>query len=142
MIIVDTTILVYASGDAHALQAPCQKLFAVQANRQINATTTFEVIQEFAHVRARRRPRADAAGLARAYITLLDPFPTEAADLALGLRLFAAVPALGGFDAVLAAVALNRNAEALVSADRAFGGVPGLRWVDPATADLDALLRG
>lgn len=142
MIIVDTTIMVYASGDAHSLQAPCQKLLAAQTSRQIDASTTLEVIQEFAHVRARRRPRADAAELARAFIMLLDPLPTQATDLVLGLRIYETVPALGAFDAVLAAVALNRNAETLVSADRAFGGVPGLRWVDPATTDLDALLRG
>ena len=31
------------------------------------ATTTIEVIQEFCHVRARRRDRTDAAALARSY---------------------------------------------------------------------------
>jgi hypothetical protein len=48
---------------------------------------------------------------------------TEAVDL--GLTLFERYPALGAFDAVLAAVALNQRTETLVSADRAFGHVAG-----------------
>jgi hypothetical protein len=38
------------------------------------------------------------------------------------------------------AVALNQRVEALVSADRAFGEVPSLPWVDPATPNLDYLI--
>jgi len=49
-------------------------------------------------------------------------------------------PLLGAFDSVLAAVALNRQAEALVSADRAFGSVRTLPWIDPATPALDSLV--
>jgi predicted nucleic acid-binding protein len=49
-------------------------------------------------------------------------------------------PELGAFDAVLAGLALNRNVQALVSADSAFGQVSDLRWIDPATSALDALL--
>jgi predicted nucleic acid-binding protein len=44
------------------------------------------------------------------------------------------------FDAVLAAVALARGAEALVSADRAFASVPGLTWIDPAAPDVNPYL--
>jgi predicted nucleic acid-binding protein len=49
---------------------------------------------------------------------------------------------LEAFDAVLAAAAMGRGADALVWADRAFAAVPGLRWVDPATAELDRLIGG
>jgi predicted nucleic acid-binding protein len=43
------------------------------------------------------------------------------------------------FDAVLAAVTLNREAQ-LVSSDRAFATVPGLRHVDPAGPDFERLV--
>jgi uncharacterized protein len=65
---------------------------------------------------------------------------TRTEDLDLGLTLFERYPALGAFDAVLAAIALNQRVEALVSADRAFGEVPNLPWVDPATPNLDHLI--
>ena len=50
--------------------------------------------------------------------------------------------ALGAFDAVLAAVALNRGADALFSADPAFSAIPGLRWVDPASRELQRFVGG
>ena len=61
-------------------------------------------------------------------------------DLDRGLSLFEQYPALGAFDAVLAAVALERRAEALVSADRAFASVPGLPLVDPASPAIMRLI--
>ena len=96
-----------------------------------------EAIQEFTHVRARRRSRADAASLARRFVEAFSLLVTNEDDLELGLALFERHLRLGAFDAVLAAVALNRHAEALVSAARAFGEIPQLQWIDPATPDLD-----
>lgn len=141
MIVIDTTILVCAVGDSHPLREPCRKLFVALREGRVEARTTIEVVQEFAHIRARRRMRANAAALARAYTVLLKPYPVDTADLLLGLTLFEQTPALGAFDAVLAATALNRQAEALISADKAFGDVTDVRWIDPAMQELDALLR-
>ena len=109
----------------------------------VQATTTVEAIQEFVHVRARRRSRADAAMLGRAYATLLSPLlqPSEE-HLAAGLRLYERNEAVGAFDAVLAAAAIATNADALVSADRSFDGIRGLRWVDLGGSGLEALLAG
>jgi uncharacterized protein len=61
-------------------------------------------------------------------------------DLEAGLRLYEENADLGSCDAVLAAVALNRDADALVSADRAFASVRGLPYVNPASPELDELL--
>jgi predicted nucleic acid-binding protein len=140
LIILDTTVLAYAVGDAHPLREPCRRLLAAHANGTIEATTTVEVLQEFAHVRARRRTREDAVNLTRLYVVALNPIVTTAADLDAGLSLFGQHAELGAFDAVLAAVALARGAEALVSADRAFASVPELAWIDPSTAAVDHLL--
>jgi predicted nucleic acid-binding protein len=140
MIILDTTVLSYAVGDEHPLRAPCRRLLTAHGDGRIEATTTVEVVQEFVHVRARRRSRADAVALGRYYraaFVLLSSLPD---DLDLGLDLFARYPSLGAFDAVLVAVALNRHAEALVSGDRAFGEVHALPWIDPATQALDHLI--
>ena len=99
VILLDTTVLVYAVGEAHPLAES-----------------------------ARRRTRQDATTLARAFSTLLSPLQLVGPQhLEAGLSLWAATPALGAFDSVLAALALSLDAE-LVSADRAFADVPGLRW--------------
>jgi predicted nucleic acid-binding protein len=73
MIVLDTTVFVYAKGADHPLRDPCRELIAAIADERIEATTTAEVIGEFVHVRARRRGRGDAAALGRAYAELLSP---------------------------------------------------------------------
>ncbi|CAN5191653.1 hypothetical protein BH24ACT1_BH24ACT1_03610 [soil metagenome] len=113
---------------------------AVQEGR-VDARTTGEVIQEFAHVRSRRRWREDAVELARRYAILLSPLLLPTAEyLDDGLSLYPRHPGLGAFDAILAAVAIARGADALVSADAGFAGVPGLRHVDLASRELQALI--
>ncbi len=132
MIVLDTTVLVYAKGAEHPLREPCRELIAAIADARLDATTTPEAIQEFAHVRARRRGRADAAAVARDYAVLLAPLITVSGeDLGRGLELFERHEALGAFDAVLAAAAIAREAAALVSADGAFSSINGLSHVTP-----------
>jgi predicted nucleic acid-binding protein len=140
MIILDTTVLAYAVGELHALREPCRRLLVAHADGVIEATTTVEVLQELAHVRARRRPREDSVNLTRQYAAALNPIVTTAADLDAGLLLFRDHAELGAFDAILAAVAIQRQAECLISADRAFASVPGLAWIDPSGPEAAALL--
>lgn len=140
MIVLDTTVLAYAVGEEHPLRDPCRRLLAAHADGRVEATTTVEVIQEFAHIRGRRQTRKDAVRLARRYMAAFSLLVTTPDDLDRGLDLFEQYPALGAVDAVLAAVALDRRAEALVSADRAFASVPGLPLVDPATPAIMRLI--
>ena len=73
MIVLDTTVLVYATGSEHPLREPCRQLVDAIANGVLTATTTVEVIQEFTHVRVRRMGRADASLLAESFTDLLAP---------------------------------------------------------------------
>jgi predicted nucleic acid-binding protein len=134
VILLDTTVLVYAAGRDHPLRDPCQRLLEAHARRAVRCTTTVEVVQEFTHIYGRSRTRPDATAVARRYLAAFDLLPSTPADLALGLQLYEAHERLGAFDAVLAAVALNHGVEALVSADRDFAVVPDLHWIDPRSA--------
>lgn len=141
MIVLDTTVLVYATGTEHPLRDPCRRLVAAIAAGTVAATTTVEVVQEFVHVRARRRSRPDAAEVGAAYTRLLSPLLSVTTDdLLSGLQLFRSVERLSAFDAVLAAAALSRSARALVSADSAFATVPELSVVFPEASEIDRLL--
>jgi hypothetical protein len=143
VIVVDTTVLVYAKGAAHPLRDPCRDLIGAIADGTVEATTTVEVIQEFVHVRARRRGRDDAVRLGDDYVELLAPLLSVTThDLRSGLELFRRLEPLGAFDAVLAAAALSADAEHLVSADRAFTAVGKPRHVFPDRDGIDGLLGG
>jgi uncharacterized protein len=143
LIVLDTTVFVYAVGVEHPLKEPSKRVLEAVQSGALQAATTTGVLQEFAGVRSRRRPRSDAAALARDFAVLLSPLQrVEENDLDLGLRIFERSDQLGSFDAVLAAVAINRDAEALVSSDRAFRGVRDLRHIDIGGPELDELLGG
>jgi predicted nucleic acid-binding protein len=141
VIVLDTTVLVYAKGTGHPLRNPCRTLIAAIAERNLQATTTVEVIQEFVHIRARRRDRADATALGGDYADLLSPLLTPTGEhLRDGLALFERNERLGAFDAVLAASAMGSGASALVSADAAFAAVPGLTHIVPDDTGIAELL--
>lgn len=139
MIVLDTTVLLYAVGTEHRFREPCRTLVRAIADGDIAATTTVAAVQEFAHVRA--RSRADAAELANDYIELLSPLlVVEEPDLREGLRLFATIERLGSFDAVLAAAARSAGADALVSADEAFTSVATITHIVPDDDGVGRLL--
>ena len=141
MIVLDTTVLVYALGSDHPFRQPCRRLIGAVTSGDVAATTTVEVVQEFVHVWARRRDRRAAAELGLDYAELLSPLLQVDVDgLRTGLALFSSGDRLGAFDAVLAAAALASGAERLVSADRAFGTVHGLAHVLPDANGVRQLL--
>jgi uncharacterized protein len=136
VILLDTTVLVYAVGAEHRLRAPCRGVVELVREGGVRATTTLEVIQEFAHVRSQRRSRSEAAVLARDYAIGLGPLARpDLDDLLEALGLFERSDALGAFDAVLAAAA-RRRGWALMSADHAFAQVRGLVHLDPASPSI------
>jgi hypothetical protein len=141
MIVLDTTVLIYAVGVEHPYREPSRQLIDAVRTARLTATTTVEVIQEFLHVYSRRRTRAEAATLAGDYATLLSPaLVTDVRALRAGLDLFLAHERLGAFDAVLAGAAIGAGAGALVSADPAFAGISRLPHVLPDAAGVGALL--
>ena len=143
MIVVDTTVLVYAVGEEHELAGPSRALIEAVGAGHVSATTTAEVIQEFVHVRSRRRGRSDAVRIGRALVELFAPLLlVERSALDQGLRLYERLPELGAFDAVLAAAAHESKATGLVSADRGFASVPRLRFIELGSPALSTLIAG
>ena len=142
MIVLDTTVLVYAVGSDHPLRDPSRELISAIAAGKLRATTTVEVLQEFTHVRARRRGREDGARLARDYLDVLSPLLLVGEDdLREGLRLYARGERIGAFDAVLAAAASRSSAAAIVSADAAFAEADVPHMV-PDVRGVTGLLSG
>jgi predicted nucleic acid-binding protein len=140
VIVLDTTVLVYAVGAEHPLREPCRRIVKAVTEGRVAATTTVEVVQEFVHVANRRADRRRVVTAGRRYAALLAPLLVATSDdLEQALSLYERHRELGALDALLAATAMRSDAAALVSADRQFGTVGGLPWVDPAGNDLEAL---
>ena len=58
--------------------------------------------------------------------------PITTTEIATAMRLLAETPDLSARDAVHAAVVIEHNLEGIISADRDFVRVPGIRRYDPA----------
>ena len=140
MYVLDTNVFVYAVGQPHRLRNPAQALLRAADVDRVSISTTPYVVQEFAHVYAARRPREEADQLARDVARTAAPLVTAIErDVPIALELFAEHPRLDAFDCLLAAVVMREGAEGLISADRGFSTVAGLRWVDLAGLDVDEL---
>jgi uncharacterized protein len=111
MIILDTTVLVYAKGTDHPLRA--------QRRTRSDAASL----------------GSDYADLLSPLLAADDK------QLRRGLVLFERHERLGAFDAVLAAAAMDADASAFVSADGAFADVPGLSHIIPDDREVKKLLE-
>jgi uncharacterized protein len=139
MLLLDTNVLVYAVGRAHPLRDPARALLHAAEQGRVAITTTPEVIQEFTHVYSLTRPRRDAAELALDFARACSPLvASREIDVPVAAELFTEFEPIGAFDCLLAAIGLREQVD-LVSADRAFGFVRSLNWIDLATFDVEAL---
>lgn len=119
-ILLDTTVLTYAAGDrSHRLYPPAAEIVRGIDQATIRATTTPEVLQEFMHVRSRRRTRENAQAWVERYAAMLSPLVVVGEHTILrAAQVFAERPSIGAFDAVLVAVLLEADDLELVTADR------------------------
>ena len=141
-VLFDTAVFVYAVGTQHMYREPCRRLLQPDQHSGMTAEASVQAIQELLHQRTRRTGnRAEAVEVADAMASLCQLHDLTERDLRLGLRLFASAPGLEGRDALHAATALNRGIGTVISPDRAFEEVPGLRRLDPveAVSQLDVL---
>ena len=137
----DTAVFVYAVGGPHRYREPCEAIVARATAGELAGEASVDLVQEFLHRRAvRLRDRVAAARQAREVAGLCELHPLRPEDLLMALRLFEASRGLNARDAAFAAVALNRGIEVILSPDRHFDEVPGLRRVDPADSAAVAVL--
>jgi uncharacterized protein len=136
---VDANVVIYAAVDGEYRDACAAVLEAVV--ERADGRTSPAVLEEVWHIERSGR-LGDLDGLAaRAHriFTPLLPVTDEAFARALGVD----VVGLGTNDRLHAGTCAAHGVEAIVTADRAFDGVPGLRRVDPLDARARArLLRG
>lgn len=133
---VDSNIGLYALGEESEHRESCRRLVHLMSEGTLRGEASAEFIQEIAHVRARRTgDRVSSARQARDFADLMLIHPVEVEDVRRALDLFETVPGLDARDAVHAATCLNRGIAVIVSVDRAFARVPGLRRVAPSEAE-------
>jgi predicted nucleic acid-binding protein len=125
---VDTNVLLYAAGTAHALKRPAESWLRRIASGEVAATTSSEVVQEILFVLARRDAVDEALALTRDTLVL---FPNLLAvghkEMSRSLALLRKHPATSVRDAVHAGTMLENGVRDILTADRDFARIPGIR---------------
>ena len=134
-VFVDTAVLMYAAGTEHPLREPCRRVLERVAAGELDAVISVEVVQEIVH-RYRAIGRGDlAAGVARDAMDLFAPvLPVTHAVVRRLAALLERYPALAARDLIHVATCEHEGIEAIVSPDRGFDAVAGLRRIDPSEA--------
>ena len=131
--LLDTAVFVHASGRPDPNRDPCRNVLNIAAHVDASAHVSVELVQELMHVCSRRgEPRPHVLSRASHVATICELHEFELRDLALALKLFERFLRLDMRDAVHAATAMNRGIDTIVTTDRDFDAIPGLRRVDPA----------
>lgn len=140
----DTTVFVYATGREHPYRSACRTIVARAGRGEGSGAASVQVIHELAHLTLRRtgdrdsaRARAQAAAAVCRRVHECDRH-----DLEVALDLLVSHGRLTLADAITAATALNRGIDSVLSADRDFDGIPGLKRIDPVDTRAVAALLG
>ena len=133
--LVDTNVLVCALGREHPLRAACRRVLAWGAANQGELTTDAEALQELLHFYGTRGEAGKGAAAVRECLAILPgPLAIAAAEVQEAAALVLASPRLSTRDAIHAAVVRLHGPDAIISADRDFDEVPGLRRLSPEVA--------
>lgn len=129
---LDTAIFMYAGGGPHPLKAPCLSIISMVATRQVEATTSAEVVQEILHRYVAIRRSADGLAIARDVLSAFRPvLPVTDAVVRRLPDLVERYPSLSARDLVHVATCLEESIDTIVSPDKGFNSIPEITRIDP-----------
>jgi predicted nucleic acid-binding protein len=134
---VDANAIVYSASEGSA-RRNCLRVLGEISTGDADGRTSAAVLEEVWHVAGRGR-RERGAGIVQAALEIFSPLlPVNEEALVHALSM--PESKLGPNDRLHVGTCANHEIEVVLSADRAFDGVKGIRRVDPFDADAVAQL--
>jgi uncharacterized protein len=129
---IDTNIFLYAAGGAHPQRVRCVQVLRNLAEGKLDAIINSEVVQEILYILSRRGRLEDALTLA-AHVSSLFPdlLPVAHGDILEACNLLHRYPHLPVRDAIHAATMLRNGILQIISVDRDFDQIDGIRRIEP-----------
>ena len=129
---LDSNVFLYAAGTPHPLKEPCLAVLRRVEAGELDATTSTEALQEILHVFQRRSMAAQGASLVKTVLSLLpEVLPVDRYDVSLAADLAPAHPTLPARDPIHAAVMRHHGIREIISADKHFDALSGVRRLVP-----------
>lgn len=130
-VFVDTAVIMYAAGRDHPLRDPSRRMLRSIVDGGLDGVTSVEVVQEILHRFSARSEPGIGARMARHALDVFAPvLPVTDAVTRRMPDLVEAHPQLSARDLVHVATCLEEGIDAVVSPDRGFDRVAGLRRVE------------
>jgi uncharacterized protein len=130
---VDTAVLMYAAGGEHPLRAPCQRILKRVEVGELDAIISVEVVQELVHrYLAIRRLDLALTGATAAMDLFAPVLPVTHAVMRRVPDLARSYNRLASRDLVHVAVCQDEGIAEIISPDRGFDAVAGIRRIDPS----------
>ena len=133
MKLIDAYIAIYAHGAPHPYRESCRYIMDWLETEAADYAVDAETLQEILHVYSRRGETNRGIRIVENLLCLLpDIIPITTIEITATMRLLLATPGLSVRDAIHAAVVIGHGLDGMISADRDFDRIPGLRRYDPA----------
>ena len=132
MKLTDANIVVYANGVEHEYKRPCQEVLRRISEGHLNVCINVEVVQEVVNLYHRRGRTEKAARLGLELMALFPvAFDVTTETMNVAIRILTENPHLQSRGAVHAATVFQHNLEGIISTDKGFDRVVGLKRFDP-----------
>ena len=129
---IDSNIPMYVAGRAHPHKGPAAEYFRRVARRGVDAVSDVEVLQEILHRYSHLGEREKGFHVFQAFLLTVPVIhPVLLEDMLEARDLLEHHRSLKPRDAVHAAVMIRRGIRTIVSYDRDFDGLPGIRRIEP-----------
>ena len=133
MLLLDANISIYAEGREHFYREPCRAIMDRVKTRPGEYAVDTEALQEILYVYSNRGETARGINAVEDLLNLRPVIiPITVAEITATMRLMHGTPALSARDAIHAAVVVVHGLEGIISTDRGFDRIPGIRRYDPA----------
>ncbi len=131
MRLIDTNVIIYAAGRAHPLREGAREVLDQVGEGTLQANIDAEVLQEILHVYYARRERTKGFDAVDDLLLLFpNPFPIGREEIEAARDLMRAHSFLSARDAIHAAVVQVNELEGMITADRVFDRIKGLKRFD------------
>ena len=132
MRLIDANVPIYAVGSPHPYKEPCLRILEIVDEGNHDFLMDFEVLQEVLHVMRRRGRASVGFELVSGLIwSLRSIISIGTAEINAAIGLLREYPQINTKDAIHAAVVQLHGLEGVVSADRHFDVIRGVKRFDP-----------
>lgn len=132
MKLIDSNIVIYAIGREHPLRENCRVIMSEAYSGELDANVNVELLQEVLHYYHRRGATDTGLRVCHDLMTgFRVPFTVNRETARIAADLLARHRQIQSRDAFHAAVVFENGLEGIISADRGFDGIFGLKRFDP-----------